>query len=154
MNSPAQSRTNGETPDPANMTGPAPLANYAVVELENGLILLPGQGCRDPLTNKCVGITWDSVGSVINYDIREQIAGVFRNIEALLLARGLSKDNIVDVTVYLKNKADFDAMNKMWDTYFKDCPKPPARTTIFVADLPGDNFVEMKVMASRVGRVD
>jgi 2-iminobutanoate/2-iminopropanoate deaminase len=129
--------------------GPRALAHYGVVELPNGLLLLPGQGCRDPETNQCAGIVKKSDGSIESYDFKAQATGVLRNIEALLAAAGLTRTNIVDVTVFMKSKADFAAMNQIWDTFFKESAAPPARTTVFVLDLPGDNFIEMKVTAFR-----
>jgi len=128
---------------------PPNLAHYGVVELPTGLLFLPGQGCRDPETNLCVGVVRRADGTIESYDIEAQARGVFRNVEALLLAAGLSRNHIVDVTVFMKNKADFQAMNRVWDEYFRGRPAPPARTTVFVLDLPGENFIEMKALASR-----
>ena len=154
MNSPAAAQTTSGVPDPANVVGPPALASYGVVELANGLVILPGQGCRDPKTNACMGITRGPDEEIESYDIRVQAEGVFSNVEALLLSRGLTRDNIVDVMVFMKDKTDFDAMNEVWNRYFEGCEKPPARTTVFVLDLPGDNFIEMKVQASRIARIE
>ena len=128
---------------------PQALAHYGVIELPNGLVLLPGQGCRDAVSNQCAGITRKPDGSIERYDIRAQAEGVFRNVEALLSAAGLSRRNIIDVTVFMKNKTDFAAMNEVWNAFFKESSAPPARTTVFVLDLPGENFIEMKVLAFR-----
>jgi 2-aminomuconate deaminase len=128
---------------------PQALAHYGVIELPNGLVLLPGQGCRDAVSNLCAGISRKPDGSIERYDIRAQAEGVFRNVEALLGAAGLTRHSIVDVTVFMKNKADFPAMNEVWNAFFKESKSPPARTTVFVLDLPGENFIEMKVLAFR-----
>lgn len=135
-------------------TAPAALANYGAVELEDGSVHLPGQGCRDPITNQCVGIQRAADGSIIGYDIRVQTEGVFRNIAALLRERGLELGHLVKVVVFMKSKADFEAMNEIWNKTFPDPASSPARTTVFVADLPGDNFIEMMPEASRLKRVE
>lgn len=139
--------------DPPDGKLPPALANYGVVELANGLIILPGQGCRDPLTNQCVGITRGPDGSIAGYDIDMQARGVFRNIAALLEGCGLTLTDIVDATVFMVNKSDFGKMNAIWNEIFPNPQQVPARTTVFVKDLPGDNFIEIKAVASRVPRV-
>ena len=154
MNSPMMERRSDGGPDPDSVVCPPALAKYDLVELASGLILLPGQGCRDPQTNACVGITRGATGEIESYDIRAQTEGVFRNVEALLMSRGLNRSNIVDVTVFMRSKGDFNAMNEVWNAFFADCEQPPARTTVFVVDLPGDNFIEMKAQASRIARVE
>jgi len=153
MNSSIPERNSQDEPD-SSRVGPPALAKYDLVELDNGLIILPGQGCRDPQTNTCVGITRGATGEIESYDIRIQTEGVFKNVEALLKSRGLDRSNIVDITVFMRSKADFDTMNKVWNEFFASCEKPPARTTVFVVDLPSDNYIEMKVQASRNARVD
>lgn len=154
MNSPSTTSKDTGGPELSALSGPPPLARYFVVELVNGDIFLPGQGCRDPITNKCVGITHGSNGEIESYNIQEQTVGVFKNIEALLLSRGLTREHIVDAMVFMKNMGDFDAVNTILKDYFNDCKKMPTITIIPVADLPGENFIEIKIHASRVTKLD
>lgn len=61
-------------------------------------------------------------------DIRKQTKDTLDSIAATLKAGGAAITNAASVTVYLKNAADFAAMNEVYATYF---PKdPPARTTV------------------------
>ncbi len=130
---------------------PVPLANYQPYRVISGgeLYTFAGQGCRDPLTNACVGLTRDHSGAITSYDIREQCRGVFANIDRLLAATKLTKTHIVDISVFLKNIDDIADFNQIWNQYFDQVSPVPTRTTVAVSGLPGDNFVEMKVIAFR-----
>ena len=65
-------------------------------------------------------------------DIRAQTKWCLEDLDRTLKAAGSSIQNAASINVYLKNQADFAAMNEVYRTFFKE--SPPARTTI-VADL-------------------
>jgi len=65
-------------------------------------------------------------------DIRAQTKWCLEDLDRTLKAAGSSLQNAASINVYLKNQADFAAMNEVYRTFFKE--SPPARTTI-VADL-------------------
>lgn len=123
-----------------------PLARYAHTRRVGELVFVAGQGARDPATNTEAGVTLDALGEVMARDIRVQTIAVLHNVERALSEQGLARNNIVDVTVFLTDMADFPVMNEVWNDFFKDAP-PPTRTTVAVKTLPGRNFVEMKAMA-------
>jgi len=123
------------------------LARYQHARKVNGLLFLAGQGCREPSTNQCVGITKDHNGAIKSYDIAEQTRGVFKNIESVLTTYQLERRHLVDVTVFLTDMKDFEDMNVVWNEFFSDCDGP-ARTTVAVLRLPGENFIEMKAIAA------
>jgi 2-iminobutanoate/2-iminopropanoate deaminase len=52
---------------------------------------------------------------------------------------------VVKTTVFLKNMADFAAMNEVYARHFDQ--NPPARSTVEVARLPKDVLVEIDVIA-------
>lgn len=124
-----------------------PLAAYVHTRRAGGLIFVAGQGCRDPQTNNYVGLTMAPDGKVASYDIKAQARGVLTNIERALQAEGCNRSHIVDVNVFLTDMKDFQAMNEVWNEFFKD-QAPPTRTTVAVKQLPGLNFVEMKAVAA------
>ena len=125
-----------------------PLANYPHYREVGGLIFLAGQGCRDPETGKCVGITHDLAHhKVSSHCIATQTKGVFDNIRRVLHTKGLDLNDLVDVTIFLKDFADFAIMNEIWNKTI-DPVYAPTRTTVVVADLPDDNFIEMKAIAA------
>jgi 2-aminomuconate deaminase len=113
------------------------------------LVLLAGQGCRDPKTDVWAGISFDEHGKPLKIDFEAQVRGVLRNVESALAAENLTRNHIVDVQVFLTNmKEQFDVMNKVWNEFFRDVAHPPVRTTVAVKELPGLNLIEMKVAAS------
>jgi 2-iminobutanoate/2-iminopropanoate deaminase len=124
-----------------------PLARYSHARRVGDLLFVAGQGCRSPETNDYAGLTRDAAGNVTKYDIAAQARACLANIEAVLKANGLTKEAIVDVTVFLRDMQDFPAMNAVWNDYF-DVPMSPTRTTVAVRELPGLNYVEMKTIAT------
>ncbi len=126
-----------------------PLATYSHTRRGTDLVFVAGQGCRDPKTNNYVGVTRDMTGKVTAHDIEAQTTGVLRNIELALQQEGLDRRDIIDVQVFITTMADFPGMNKIWNQFFEGVTPPPTRTTVAVAALPGDNFVEMKTVAAQ-----
>jgi len=79
-------------------------------------------------------------------DFRAQMRQVMDNMKAVLEAAGSSLDKVVKVNVILTRIADFDSMNEIYKTYFKE-GNYPARTTI-EAKLAGKDFlVEIECVA-------
>jgi 2-iminobutanoate/2-iminopropanoate deaminase len=116
---------------------PAAIGPYSQAVRIGGLIFTSGQVALDPAT-----------GTLIAGGIREQTTRVLNNLTAVLKADGLSLSDVVKTTVYLKNMADFAAMNEIYATYL--APEgivPPARSTVEVARLPKDALVEIELIA-------
>lgn len=125
---------------------PSPLGAYSHAVKAAGLVFLAGQGARDATTGKEAGITLDEEGKVVAYDIEAQTKAVIENMIAVLRAADCQLTDLVDVTVFLKDMNDFAKYNSVYRTYFS-FDSPPARTTVQVADLPGNNFIEIKAIA-------
>lgn len=125
-----------------------PLANYAHTRRHGSMVFLAGQGCRDPKTDLWAGVTFDSHGHPIKFDFEAQLRGVFQNIDDVLGSIGLTRQDILDIQVFLTDlKQQFSTLNQIWDEYFDGVKVLPTRTTIGVKELPGLNLVEMKVTA-------
>ena len=129
-----------------------PLARYAHGRRVGDLLFVAGQGARDPATNQYAGVTRDASGKAVAFAPAAQTLAVLSNIERVLAAHGLTRADLVDVQVFLTSMAHFQEMNRVWNEFFADVPQPPTRTTIAVRDLPGDNSVEMKSIASFADR--
>ena len=131
-----------------NITGdaPAPLGNYSHAIKAAGLLFVSGQGARDPRTGKEQGVILDSAGNVVEYDITEQTKAVLNNLTNVLHQAGCTLQDLVDVSVFLKDMDDFAEYNAVYSQYFS-FETPPARTTVQVAGLPGNNFIEIKAVA-------
>jgi 2-iminobutanoate/2-iminopropanoate deaminase len=61
---------------------------------------------------------------------------------------GGTMDSILQLTVFLASINDYDGMNAVFKTYFPN--GGPARTTVAVANLPGDSLVEINCTAAVV----
>ncbi len=103
--------------------------------IHNGLIYIAGQGAN-------------SNGPVGKDDIDSHVTKVMENVKGLVETGGGTMDSIIQLTVYLANLSDYDAMNKIFKTYFPN--GGPARTTVAVAGLPGQSLIEITCIAAMV----
>jgi 2-iminobutanoate/2-iminopropanoate deaminase len=78
-------------------------------------------------------------------DIDTQARRVLDNIAAVLRAEGLSFDNVVKTTIFLTDLGDFQAVNEIYGSYFKQ--DPPARSTVQVSALPKGAKIEIDAIA-------
>ena len=85
-------------------------------------------------------------GNLVHGGIKEQTSQVLENLKAVLEAAGTSLDRVVKATVFLKNMADFTAMNEVYGEYLGQAK--PARSTVAVADLPRGSLVEIDFVAT------
>ena len=69
------------------------------------------------------------------------------NVGRLLRIVGLDYRDVVKATVYLRDFADFAAMNTVYREYFP--AEPPTRATVGVTALAADYRVEIEVIAAR-----
>ena len=121
----------------ATAKAPAAIGAYSQAVRSGDLIFTSGQIAIDP-----VG------GNLVAGDIRIQTTRVLDNLTAILQADGLNMSDVVKTTVYLKNMADFAAMNEVYAAYL--APEgivPPSRSTVEVARLPKDALVEIDLIA-------
>jgi len=79
--------------------------------------------------------------------VRAQTRQTLDGIARTLKAGGSSLANAASVTVYLRNAADFPAMNEVYAGYFPN--NPPARTTVAVTQplANADGLVEISMIA-------
>lgn len=84
-------------------------------------------------------------------DITQQTTLALNNLQNTLDSAGSSLRDIIKTTVYLRDINDFDAMNKIYDTVFRQAGSRPARSTVAVKSLPkvADNelLVEIEAVA-------
>jgi len=79
-------------------------------------------------------------------EIRIQTRAVLENIRDILAHAGASLADVVEVSTYLVNMADFDAYNEVYSEFFGY--DGPARTTVAVAALPSPQLlIEIKAVA-------
>ena len=112
---------------------PKAIGPYSQGVVSNGHIFLSGQ------------IPLDNHGELLDGNIQEQVALVFQNIQHLLQTQNCSLQNIVKLTVFLKDIQDFDAVN---DKMIELLEEPyPARSLVQAAALPKNVDVEIEVIA-------
>src|SRR5438445_5272346 len=85
-------------------------------------------------------------GQIVPGDIGAQTRRVLENIAAVLRAESLAFENIVKTTIFLTNLNDFQTVNEIYGSYFKQ--DPPARSTVQVSALPRGANVEIEVIAA------
>jgi 2-iminobutanoate/2-iminopropanoate deaminase len=85
-------------------------------------------------------------GEIVSGDIATQTRRVLDNIGAILRMAGLTFDNVVKTTIFLTNLGDFQTVNEIYGSYFKQ--EPPARSTVQVSALPRGANVEIEVIAA------
>ena len=69
------------------------------------------------------------------------------NIDGVLKAAGMSREDVVSVQVYLTDLNNFQRMNAVYAAHFKD-PRP-TRTTVGVAGLVNGGHIEITVTARK-----
>lgn len=77
--------------------------------------------------------------------VTEQTTLVLQNLETVLKAAGANRNHVLKTSVFLKNFADLEKMNKAYEQFFGD--HKPARTTVEVSRLPKDALVEIECVA-------
>ena len=112
---------------------------YSTAVKKNGFVFLSGQIPLNPAT-----------GQLVTGSIEEQTIQVLENLKAVLEGAGLSFEDVVKTTVFLKDMGNFARMNETYGKYFP--VNPPARSTIEVARLPRDVQIEIEAIACPSGQ--
>lgn len=82
--------------------------------------------------------------AIIDADLEQQIEQIFDNIEAIALAAGGVLADIVKLTVFLLDMADFPHLNAVMEKRF--CAPYPARAAVAVKALPKDARIEIEAI--------
>lgn len=113
---------------------PAAIGPYSQATRKGKTLYLSGQ----------IGMVPDT-GDVVSADVKEQTAQALANMKAVLHAAGATPDDIVKVTVFIVDMADFQTVNGVYaETFGKDAP---ARSCVAVAALPKGARVEIEAIA-------
>jgi 2-iminobutanoate/2-iminopropanoate deaminase len=115
---------------------PAPVGPYSQAIIHNDLMIASGQIAIDPKN-----------GEIQKGSISLEINQILQNIDALLEAASLKRENILKCSIFLKNMDDFNEVNEIYANYFKE--PFPARETVEVARLPKDVNIEISFIAAK-----
>lgn len=114
---------------------PEALGPYNQAVVARGMVYCSGQIAIDP-----------AVGEVVSGGVEAQTAQVMKNLETVLKAAGSSLAQAVKCTVYLKDMANFAAVNAVYGEHFA-ADSAPARATVEVSALPLNVDVEVDCIA-------
>ncbi len=114
---------------------PAAIGPYSQAIEAGGFVFASGQIPVDPATGN------------IPEGIEAQAKQALTNVKNLMEASGLSMDNIVKTSVFIKDMNDFAKVNEVYATFFDN--DFPARSCVEVARLPKDVLIEVEVVAAR-----
>jgi 2-iminobutanoate/2-iminopropanoate deaminase len=113
---------------------PKAIGPYSQAIQAGNLLFLSGQIPLDPAS-----------GELVKGDISEQTRRVLENLKGVLESQGLGMEDVVKVTIFLKDMGNFNQVNEVYATYFPS--SPPARSTVEVARLPRDAGIEIEAIA-------
>src|SRR5664280_3656700 len=85
-------------------------------------------------------------GEMVAGGVKEQAGQCFNNIKEIVESIDHVMDDIVRITIFLKNISDIDAVDKVYTTFFPTYV--PTRTIIAVAALPMDALVQIEALVS------
>jgi len=113
---------------------PPPTAPYSHAVRAGDFLFVTGQMPNDPKT-----------GTIVAPGIEEQTHQVMRNLQTVLKGAGTTLARTVFARVYLVNFADYQAMNRVYASYFES-GKLPGRTCVGVTGLALGALVEIDLI--------
>ncbi|MBD5246131.1 MAG: RidA family protein [Barnesiella sp.] len=119
----------------ATTNAPGAIGPYSQAIDAGAFVFISGQIPVNPATGEIAeGITAQTNQSILN-------------IKAILAEAGLTIENVVKTTVFLREMGDFAAMNEVYAQHF--VAPFPARSAVAVRELPKQVLVEIEVIATR-----
>ena len=120
----------------ATPNAPQAIGPYSQAIRLGDFLFVSGQIAIDPQT-----------ADIIEGDIEAQTEQVLKNIAAIIDAAGMSLQDVVKCTCFLKDMNDFVRFNGVYEKYFGEIL--PARETVEVSRLPKDVRVEVSAICGK-----
>ena len=114
---------------------PAPIGPYIQAVLSGNTLYISGQIPMDSTT-----------GELITGDVKKETTQCMQNLKAILKEAGMSFENVVKSSIFLKDMHQFSMVNEAYGSFF-DTERAPARETVEVANLPKFVNVEISMIA-------
>lgn len=114
---------------------PAPIGPYNQAVLMGNALYISGQIPIDPAT-----------GMLVEGDIRQETKQVMENLKAILTEAGMTFEQVVKTSIFIKDMHQFAEINAVYAEYF-NADTAPARETVEVANLPKFVRVEISMIA-------
>lgn len=113
---------------------PKPVGPYSQAVKAGNFLFISGQLPINPAT-----------GEIIRGNFEEAVKIVLENVKSIVEEAGGTMDDIVKVTVYMKDLSLFSKFNEIYSQYFRD--KYPARVVVEVSRIPKDADLEVEAIA-------
>ncbi len=113
---------------------PLPIGPYNQAVQAGPFLYCSGQIALNPET-----------GLLENASLEAETVQVMKNIAAVLDAANYDWKHVVKTTIYLRDMADFETINKIYGSYFDEVDAP-ARETVAVLGLPKNVSIEISVV--------
>lgn len=114
---------------------PKPVASYSQAIKCDSFLFISGQ----------LGI--DVASGRLAEGFEKQAKNALDNVRAILESAGYSVEDLVKVTIYLRDPAYFKSMNKIYEEFFKN--SKPARTTVISSPPVEEALIEVDAIAYR-----
>ena len=114
---------------------PAPIGPYNQAVMAGNTLYISGQIPIDPKT-----------GELVSGDIKKETEQSMQNLKAILTEAGMTFENVVKSSIFVKDMHQFSQINEVYGAYF-DADTAPARETVEVANLPKFVNVEISMIA-------
>ena len=113
---------------------PKPVGPYSQAVKAGNFLFISGQLPINPAT-----------GEIVRGNFEEAVKVVLENVKSIVEEAGGTMDDIVKVTVYIKDLSLFSEFNEIYSQYFRD--KYPARVVVEVSRIPKDADLEVEAIA-------
>ncbi len=124
----------------ATVGAPPALGPYAQGIKVGDTVYISGQLPMDPGT-----------GELVRGSMTTQVNRVLMNIRAILEEAGATLEDVVKITIYMRDLNQFEEVNDVFARVFPTDEEsrclPPARSTVEVSRLPRDAGIEMDAIA-------
>lgn len=116
---------------------PAPIGPYNQAVLFSNILFVSGQIAIDPAT-----------GNLITDNIEDEAHQVLKNVGAILKEAGLTYNDVLKASVFVKDMGLFGRINAIYAQYFGE-ENAPARELVEVTALPKYVNLEISVIAGK-----
>lgn len=112
---------------------PKAFGPYSQAIVANGFVFCAGQ------------VGFNRAKDTFEEGVEAQTHQAMKNLQAVLEEAGSDFEHVVRTTIFLKDMNDFTKVNEIYGSYFSE--NKPSRSTVEVARLPKDAFIEIDMTA-------
>jgi len=116
---------------------PKAIGAYSQGSIFENLVFTSGQIAINPIS-----------GNLVTDDFSKEVEQVLENIKSVLEAGGSNLDNIIKLTVFIRDMSNFKFVNEVFETFFID--EYPARSVVEVSGLPLNVNIEIEAIGIKI----